>query len=81
MSTSHLMFGSQIVPIVQAGNPTYNPPLRGLLVCAIGDVEVIVGGVTALIPIDTAPFIIPFYINGINGTNTTVADADLWGIR
>lgn len=65
------------VPIVQAGDPTYSPCLRGILVLAAGDLSFATDhGETVTVTLEANTFV-PFYIRQIFGTATTIDDADL----
>lgn len=70
------------VAIVQSDSTIIAPRLKGLYVTATGAVKVKSKGVDATINITSAPVVLPFgNITQVFDTGTSIADADLWGIR
>jgi hypothetical protein len=77
-----LLFWSVDVPIVQAGDPTFHPPLRGIKALATGNVRfVTAGGQTVDYPVPFAGDVIPYFIKQVLNTGTDIADANLKGGR
>lgn len=69
------------VPIVQAGNPVFSPPLRGLMVLAAGQVAFVTEHGETVTKSLEAGTLIPFYIRQILDAETTVADGSLMAGR
>lgn len=78
MANSDIVLWSKDVPIVQAGDPTFHPPLRGLMCLASGNVRfVTAGGQTVDYAVPAAGHFIPYMIKQIMNTGTDIADASL----
>jgi len=69
------------VAIVQSDSTLISPPLRGLDIWADGDVKITDAGNRTVTRTFTAPFRWVVQIQKIWDTDTTVADADLDGLR
>lgn len=69
------------VPITQASNPTFSPPLRGVHVLAAGDVSFVTEHGETVTKTFAAGDFIRFYIVQILDAGTTVTDANLMAGR
>lgn len=73
-----LLFWSDDVPITQSDATVYNPPLRGVLCLATGDLSIVTtGGQTVTFTVPFAGFIAPYMVSRVRDTGTTISDANL----
>lgn len=74
-------FWREHVPITQASNPTFSPPLRGMRVLAAGAVSFVTEHGETVTKTFGAGDLIEFYVIQVLDAGTTVSDANLMAGR